>query len=113
MRQASGSIEIETRQQGLVEVTREVERWVEAQGIEEGLLTLFCRHTSASLVVQELRSNPSSYFCAPTHGLDGQMSRRAYRAFPSRESAMPRWLCSSMRTTPASSGWASTVLPRT
>lgn len=53
MRQASGTIEIETRGQGLVDVTREVAGWVEAQGIEEGLLTLFCRHTSASLLIQE------------------------------------------------------------
>lgn len=53
MRQASATIEIETRGQGLVEVTREVERRVADAGISEGLLTLFCRHTSASLLVQE------------------------------------------------------------
>ncbi len=53
MRQASGTIEIETRGQGLVDVTGEVAAWVEAQGMEEGLLTLFCRHTSASLLIQE------------------------------------------------------------
>lgn len=53
MRQASGRIEIETRGQGLVEITREVTRWVDSQRMEEGLLTLFCRHTSASLLVQE------------------------------------------------------------
>lgn len=53
MRQASGSIEVETKGQGLFEVTREAVRWVAAQGMDEGLLTLFCRHTSASLIVQE------------------------------------------------------------
>jgi secondary thiamine-phosphate synthase enzyme len=53
MRQASHRIEIETRGQGLVEFTDEVVRWVDQQGMEEGLLTLFCRHTSASLLVQE------------------------------------------------------------
>ena len=53
MRQASGRIEIDTRGQGLVDVTGEVERWVGAQGMAEALLTLFCRHTSASLLVQE------------------------------------------------------------
>jgi secondary thiamine-phosphate synthase enzyme len=53
MRQASHRIELETRGQGLVEITEEVARWAEAQGIGEGLLTLFCRHTSASLIVQE------------------------------------------------------------
>jgi secondary thiamine-phosphate synthase enzyme len=53
MRQASNTLSIETRGQGLVEITGEVTRWVEAQGMMEGLLTLFCRHTSASLLIQE------------------------------------------------------------
>jgi secondary thiamine-phosphate synthase enzyme len=53
MRQASGEIEVSTERQGLVEVTGEVARWVAAQGMEEGLLTIFCRHTSASLLIQE------------------------------------------------------------
>ena len=53
MRQASGLLTIETSRQGLVEITGEVMRWVSAQGMTEGLLTLFCRHTSASLLIQE------------------------------------------------------------
>ena len=39
--------------QGLHEITDEVDSWVRDQGIEAGLLTLFCRHTSASLLIQE------------------------------------------------------------
>ncbi|MCU6452811.1 secondary thiamine-phosphate synthase enzyme YjbQ [Sphingomonas sp. A2-49] len=53
MRQASGMLHVDTRRQGLLEVTDRVVRWVDAQGIAEGLLTVFCRHTSASLVIQE------------------------------------------------------------
>ena len=53
MRQTSGQVQIATERQGLHEVTGEVERWVSAQGLDEGLLTLFCRHTSASLLIQE------------------------------------------------------------
>jgi secondary thiamine-phosphate synthase enzyme len=53
MRQASTIIEIPTRGQGLLEFTGEVTGWVAAQGMSEGLLTLFCRHTSCSLLVQE------------------------------------------------------------
>ena len=53
MRQASGAIEVETAGQGLFEVTRDVSRWTEAQHMSEGLLTIFCRHTSASLLIQE------------------------------------------------------------
>ena len=53
MRQATGKLTIATRGQGLVEITREVASWVDAQGMAEGLLTVFCRHTSASLLIQE------------------------------------------------------------
>ena len=53
MRQATGTIEIDSERQGLLDITAPVGRWVTAQGMEEGLLTLFCRHTSASLLIQE------------------------------------------------------------
>lgn len=50
---------IATRGQGLHEITREVETAVAASGVEEGLVTLFVRHTSASLVIQE-NADPSA-----------------------------------------------------
>ena len=53
MRQASTRLVFATRGQGLVEITDEIAAWVAASGIEEGLLTLLCRHTSASLAIQE------------------------------------------------------------
>lgn len=53
MRQATGRLTVETPGQGLHEITREVARWVEARGMSAGLLTLFCTHTSASLLIQE------------------------------------------------------------
>jgi secondary thiamine-phosphate synthase enzyme len=53
VRQASGSLEIATSGPALYEMTRAVGRWVAEQRIETGLLTLFCRHTSASLLIQE------------------------------------------------------------
>lgn len=53
MRQATGELAVETARQGLHEVTRAVAVWVEAQGMRDGLLTIFCRHTSASLLIQE------------------------------------------------------------
>jgi secondary thiamine-phosphate synthase enzyme len=37
----------------LHEITREIGKWVADSGISDGLLTVFCRHTSASLVIQE------------------------------------------------------------
>ncbi len=44
---------VRTRGQGLHDVTREIASWVADQGIARGLLTVFIRHTSASLVIQE------------------------------------------------------------
>jgi secondary thiamine-phosphate synthase enzyme len=52
-RQASGQLRVDTRGQGFVEITDAVARWVAGTGIGHGLLTVFCRHTSASLVIQE------------------------------------------------------------
>ena len=46
-------IAIDTGGQGLIEISSEVARWVDGQGIACGLLTLFCRHTSCSLLIQE------------------------------------------------------------
>ena len=53
MRQAVCQFPIETRGKGLYEFTAQVERWVGQQGMKTGLLTLYCRHTSASLLIQE------------------------------------------------------------
>lgn len=53
MRQVRDSLVVPSLGAGLHEVTRPVADWLSAQTIEEGLLTLFLRHTSASLLVQE------------------------------------------------------------
>ena len=39
--------------QGLHEISGEVARWIADSQIADGLLTLFCRHSSASLLIQE------------------------------------------------------------
>lgn len=53
MRIAQGRLEIATSGQGFYELTDKVAGWVAQQGIATGLLTLFVRHTSASLLIQE------------------------------------------------------------
>jgi secondary thiamine-phosphate synthase enzyme len=53
LRQATGSVVVPTRRQGLVEITDAVTDWTAEQAMDMGLLTLFCRHTSASLLIQE------------------------------------------------------------
>ncbi|BBC72121.1 conserved hypothetical protein [Altererythrobacter sp. B11] len=53
MQQAQTRFTIATHGAGLVEFTGEVAGWLGGTGIETGLLTLFCRHTSASLTINE------------------------------------------------------------
>lgn len=53
MRQHSHEIEIATQGKGLYEFTGQVQRWLRDVGVSAGLLTLFIRHTSASLTIQE------------------------------------------------------------
>jgi secondary thiamine-phosphate synthase enzyme len=53
MRQAQHRVFIDTAGRGLTEITRTVASWVGSAGMRTGLLTLFIRHTSASLLIQE------------------------------------------------------------
>ena len=53
MRQAQHRLQVETARRGLVEITRPVSAWLASTGLRDGLLTLFIRHTSASLLIQE------------------------------------------------------------
>jgi secondary thiamine-phosphate synthase enzyme len=53
LRQASTILPIRARRRGLHEFTNKVRDFVAGSGIREGLLTVFCRHTSASLLIQE------------------------------------------------------------
>src|SRR5690348_118036 len=51
--QTSTILSIRAPSRGLCEITDSVRSFVAKSGISEGLLTIFCRHTSASLVIQE------------------------------------------------------------
>lgn len=56
-----------TTRQGLFEITRPIVDWVIEIGIEKGLLTAFCQHTSASLIINEnaaleVRTDLEAYF---------------------------------------------------
>jgi len=69
MRNVAATLRFRTRGSGLMEITSEVRGWLESQGATTGLLTLFCRHTSASLLIQEnaaraVRSDLEKYFAA-------------------------------------------------
>ncbi len=81
MHQTSNTFTTGTSGPGLYDITREVVLWVNQQGMTEGLLTLFMRHTSASLTIQE---NADPDVC---HDLQDFFSRIAPRNDPYRHSA--------------------------
>jgi secondary thiamine-phosphate synthase enzyme len=58
MRQVSSTLKIETKGRGLYPITEPVRDFTLAQHMRAGLLTVFCRHTSASLLIQE-NADPS------------------------------------------------------
>lgn len=67
LHQQSTILTVRAPTQGLHEITSQVAEWTAFTGINEGLLTLFCRHSSASLLIQEnaapaARRDLESYF---------------------------------------------------
>ncbi|TDV33742.1 secondary thiamine-phosphate synthase enzyme [Paraburkholderia caballeronis] len=58
MRQALHHLRVRVPGRGLIDISDEVHAFVREQRIDTGLLTLFCRHTSASLLIQE-NADPS------------------------------------------------------
>jgi secondary thiamine-phosphate synthase enzyme len=52
-RQATASLSVDTGSVGFFDLTAAIEAWIERQNFRDGLLTVFIRHTSASLTVQE------------------------------------------------------------
>jgi secondary thiamine-phosphate synthase enzyme len=53
LRQAQGTITVQTRRQGNSDISRQVAQWVDRQGVQTGLLTVFLQHVSAHLSLQE------------------------------------------------------------
>ena len=53
MQQAQGSLTFKTDGPGLSDITADITGWLRQQGVATGLLSIFIRHTSASLMIQE------------------------------------------------------------
>ena len=75
MKQALHTIVVATKGQGLYDFTSSIDEWLRPHKVQAGLLTIFCRHTSASLLIQEnadatVRSDIEAYFdrLAPESG---------------------------------------------
>ena len=58
MNQHQGKLTVRTQGRGLYEITDDIQSIVEKSGIDTGLCVVFCRHTSASLLIQE-NADPS------------------------------------------------------
>ena len=89
LRQFSTTLAVDTPDRGLHEITRDVAAWVTRSGINEGLLTLFVRHTSASLLIQEnaepdVRSKVLALGMVPMLTTAAEMKRRM-------AADIPRW----------------------
>ncbi|NVN04436.1 YjbQ family protein [Asaia spathodeae] len=78
MQQAFHRLSIRTRGKGLTMITGPVLDWVASTGIEDGILTLWCRHTSASLIVQE-NADPTVQHDIASYFDDLVPEARAYR----------------------------------
>jgi secondary thiamine-phosphate synthase enzyme len=50
---ATATLAVDTAGAGFIEITREARKFLERAGARDGVLFLFIRHTSASLVIQE------------------------------------------------------------
>jgi secondary thiamine-phosphate synthase enzyme len=59
MFQAQRLLEVQTPGRGLHEITKPVAAFVHGTGVRSGLITIFCKHTSASLLIQE-NADPSA-----------------------------------------------------
>ncbi len=75
MRQAFHRLSVATRGKGLYPITDDVRAWLVRESATDGLLSLFCRHTSASLLINEnadpdVRTDIVAYFerLAPENG---------------------------------------------
>ncbi len=73
---AGCTLSVETRGQGFTDITREASAFLKECGAQSGMLNLFCRHTSASLVIQE-NADP-----AVQQDLLTALDRLAPRTFP-------------------------------
>ena len=81
MKQILETFHINTRGPGLYEITSELVNWCSQQDLQDGLLTVFIRHTSASLTIQE---NADPDVC---HDLQAFFNRIAPRNGPYRHDA--------------------------
>lgn len=61
LQQASHALEIRVPKPGLFDITTAISGWIDSERLGAGLLTIFCAHTSASLLIQENAAAPARH----------------------------------------------------
>ena len=80
LEQVHHRLTVDTKGPGFTDVTAGVADWLKAAGAKDGLLTIFIRHTSASLTIQE-NADPDVL-----RDLEDALDRAAPRSAPYRHS---------------------------
>ena len=100
MKQCSHDITFQTSGSSLLDVTGPIRRWIMDQDLKAGLLTIFIRHTSASLIIQE-NADPDVL-----HDLDVFFRRLFHRGFGCLHAQQTKkcWACQCDRSVAYSVG---------
>ena len=53
MKQVSSNLDFDTNGQGFIDITKEINHWVKNQKFKDGILLIFLKHTSCSLIINE------------------------------------------------------------
>ena len=98
VQQKIGELAVTTIRPGAFEITRQTGNWLKDNNAGDGMLTLFIRHTSASLVIQE--NADSDVMSDLTDALDGLAPRHAsYRHSMEGPDDMPAHIKSALTQT--------------
>ena len=57
MEQVLSTLNFETKGQGFTEITRDVNHWIQNKKLKKGILLIFLKHTSCSLIINENADN--------------------------------------------------------
>ena len=99
MTQFSTEVSVNTRGKGLYDFTSQVEQWLSGQSGREGLLTLFIRHTTASLTMQENADPDVIYDLNEFFGRIAPEDNRLYRHTIEGPDDMPAHIRAALTTT--------------
>tara|TARA_Y100001968_G_scaffold118677_1_gene108161 strand:- start:216 stop:677 length:462 start_codon:yes stop_codon:yes gene_type:complete len=57
MKQVLSNIDFETNGEGFIDITKDIKLWIKNKKLKEGILLIFLKHTSCSLIINENADN--------------------------------------------------------